>query len=1060
MKRVSALFLAVILCVSLLPVNALAEEGSIAPAEEPVFAGTIALTAEEPTAEIAETALPEEEEPAVIQEAATAKEEETDAEGVIAEETEEAGTFAVASGTCGDNVTWTLSDEGLLTISGTGAIWDFPEEYPSFYDLRESITSAVIEPGVTSLGSYLFYNCTVLASVTIGSDVASIGESTFGVYGTGTSLTEITFTGSAPSFGNDCFFHVNATAYYPAGDATWTEDIRQNYGGSIIWVAVGGMCGDNVNWMLDGGTLTIRGTGDMWDFSGSSHAPWYDDRADITAVTIQSGVTNIGAYAFSDCTALTDVTIPNGVTAIGARAFYSTAITSVFLPHTVKSIAFYAFANTKLASVSIPPSVTSIESGAFALCRMMTNIAVTDGNSAYTASDNVLFSKNMKTLHTFPGGKSGSYTIPDGVTRIGDYAFYDCDGLTGTVTIPRGVTEIGMCAFDNCSGIKSVEMPNTLTSLEASAFAYSTLTEILFSGNAPTFGYNVFKNVTAKAYYPPAGSWTDSVRQNYGGTITWTAWGPTVFLCGDDLFWEVIGSTLIITGTGDMWDFSNVSSQPWYSKREGINKVELPEGLTSIGNYAFASFSKLTSVTIPNGVTSIGENAFIGSEQLTSVTIPDSVTSIGEYAFYNCIKLKNITIPGSVTSIEKYVFSYCTNLKSAVLSEGITTTGNGLFFGCTALTEVTLPQSLITIEDGAFYNCKKLQSITIPAAVTAIVDTAFYYCESLTSVAIPASVTAIGSGAFNFCSSLKTITFEGSAPAFNGTSIFTGVTATAYYPANNPTWTESVRQDYGGTITWVTGANVPLATLAASTRGITVRWTEIPGTVKYQVQRSTDGGKWKSLGTVTELYLLDSDVFMNVKYAYRVRAYVSGAWGDWSDAVETLFNPFEDVSGNKTIGYVAWAYNNGIVSGTSETTFSPDANCTRIQFVMMLWKMNGSPTVTGVENPFKDITNGTKSCKAVLWALKTGIINAGKSFNPNGNITRSQVVMILWKMAGEPKVTGVTNPFTDITDGTKLCKAVLWAYKNGITTGTSATKFSPDNNCTRVQLVVFLYKST
>ena len=527
--------------------------------------------------------------------------------------------------------------------------------------------------------------------------------------------------------------------------------------------------------------------------------------------------------------------------------------------------------------------------------------------------------------------------------------------------------------------------------------------------------------------------------------------------CGANLTWTFSDEgRLTISGAGEMQNYERGTATPWYGFRENITSVVIKSNVTSIGDYAFDGCTALARVKIPTSVTGIGKGAFYQSG-LMSVTIPDSVTELESYAFEGCKNLKSVTIPGRVTTIGQYVFAGCSSLTNAVLSEGVTSTGIGLFDSCSALTAATLPQSLTAIGSFAFCGCESLKSITIPGSVTIVGEYAFTECTSLTAVTIPAGVAAIGEWAFSDCGSLKTVCFRGAAPLI-GDGCFYDVTATAFYPAGNATWTAHVRQDYGGNITWIAREPSPDVTLAASTKGVAVSWTALSGATKYQVQRSTDGGDWKNLQTVTTLSCLDADVTMGMTYAYRVRAYVSGAWGDWSDAAETLFNPFEDVSGNKTIGYVAWAYNNGIVSGTSETTFSPNNPCTRIQFVMMLWKMNGSPAVTGVENPFKDITNGTKSCKAVLWALKTGIINAGKSFNPNGNITRSQVVMMLWKMAGEPKVTGVTNPFTDVTDGTKLCKAVLWAYKNGITTGTSATTFSPDNNCTRVQLVIFLYK--
>ncbi|MBR4393013.1 MAG: S-layer homology domain-containing protein [Oscillospiraceae bacterium] len=247
-----------------------------------------------------------------------------------------------------------------------------------------------------------------------------------------------------------------------------------------------------------------------------------------------------------------------------------------------------------------------------------------------------------------------------------------------------------------------------------------------------------------------------------------------------------------------------------------------------------------------------------------------------------------------------------------------------------------------------------------------------------------------------------------------------------------------------------------LQNLSASSKGVTLSWNDVSDAAKYKVYRKSTGGSWEALKATKETSYTDAAVQMGAKYAYKVRATNGVAWSDDSNEDSIVFNPFIDVeSGGTPFKYVSWAYNNGVVTGTSDTTFSPKANCTKVQFVMMLWKMHGSPMVGG-ENPFSDIS-GTKTTNAIMWALNKGIINSGSKFNPKTPISRSQIVMMLWKLAGSPKATG-ENPFSDITDGSKLCKAVMWAYNNKITKGTSDTTFSPDNDCTRLQLVTFLYK--
>ena len=172
-------------------------------------------------------------------------------------------------------------------------------------------------------------------------------------------------------------------------------------------------------------------------------------------------------------------------------------------------------------------------------------------------------------------------------------------------------------------------------------------------------------------------------------------------------------------------------------------------------------------------------------------------------------------------------------------------------------------------------------------------------------------------------------------------------------------------------------------------------------------------------------------------------------------------NPFVDVK-EKDYFYqpVLWAVENGITYGTSKTTFSPNATCTRAQAVTFLWRAMGSPEVSGVKNPFVDVKPSDYYYKAVLWAVKNGITQGidATHFGPNNTVTRGQTVTFMWRAAGSPQVSGVKNPFVDVKSSDYYCKAVLWAVESGITNGMSATTFGPNSGCTRGQIVTFLYR--
>ena len=157
---------------------------------------------------------------------------------------------------------------------------------------------------------------------------------------------------------------------------------------------------------------------------------------------------------------------------------------------------------------------------------------------------------------------------------------------------------------------------------------------------------------------------------------------------------------------------------------------------------------------------------------------------------------------------------------------------------------------------------------------------------------------------------------------------------------------------------------------------------------------------------------------------------------------------------------VMWALENGITGGTSADTFSPDSICTRAQVVTFLHRMIASPEPPAIDMPFVDIEADSYYYKPVKWAVGSNITSgtSATTFSPDDNCSRAQVVTFLWRTAGQPEPMKNTNPFTDINIDSYYGKAVLWAVENGITGGTSADTFSPDDNCTRAQVVTFLYR--
>lgn len=270
-----------------------------------------------------------------------------------------------------------------------------------------------------------------------------------------------------------------------------------------------GTCGDNVTWTLDDtGVLTISGTGKMDNWESTSEVPWYSVRGTITSAVISDGVTAIGKNAFSycsalssvsipgsvtsiesdafyGCTSLASVSIPNSVTEIGSHSFYSCrSLQNLAIPESVSSLGHYTFAECLgLQTVQIPASLIEMGTAPFAWCDNLTAINVNAANPAFSSVDGVLFNKDQTTLIVYPGGKTGAYTVPDGVVNIGNASFGECAGLT-SVVMPDSVTTVGSTAFHTCSALTSVTFGMGIASIGQGAFVYTGLKDVYYPGSA------------------------------------------------------------------------------------------------------------------------------------------------------------------------------------------------------------------------------------------------------------------------------------------------------------------------------------------------------------------------------------------------------------------------------------------------------------------------------------------------------------------------------------------------------------------------------------------------
>ena len=341
----------------------------------------------------------------------------------------------VASGDCGkygDNLTWTLDSDGLLTISGKGEMENYNQYGNStpWDDYRSKITKVVISDGVTSIGDDAFRGCSRLTSVTIPDSVTRIGHSAFNSC---RSLTSITIPSSVTKIGISAFYECKRLTSVTIPDGV-----------------------DSI---------------ESFTFNGCSK---------LTSISIPNSVTSIGDSAFYDCGKLTSIMIPSSVTSIENSAFcYCSSLTSVKIPNNVTSIGCKAFYGcSSLTSITIPSSVIDIGWGAFYGCSKLASVTIPDGVDSIEK-------------YTFAGCSSlTSISIPDSVTSIEERAFSRCSSLT-SVKISNGVTDIGDSAFYNCSSLTSVTIPDSIESIGTDAFFFCDSLDAVYFGGTEAQWLNV-----------------------------------------------------------------------------------------------------------------------------------------------------------------------------------------------------------------------------------------------------------------------------------------------------------------------------------------------------------------------------------------------------------------------------------------------------------------------------------------------------------------------------------------------------------------------------------------
>ena len=520
----------------------------------------------------------------------------------------------------------------------------------------------------------------------------------------------------------------------------------------------------------------------------------------------------------------------------------------------------------------------------------------------------------------------------------------------------------------------------------------------------------------------------------------------------------------------------------------------IPNSVTYVYSFAFFVNKNIKNITIPENVEAIGKAAFFGCENIERIMIPKNVESIGSAAFSSCRSLKTIDVakdnpsyreidgalftsdmsiligypsgktdttyivPNGVKYVGDWVFSECYRLVNITLPDELLIIGGSAFYACTGLKSITIPNSVKYIGGIAFELCENIQTITIPSGVEEIGEETFMQCTSLKSINIPKSVTKIGNSAFDCCDSLTDVYYEGSSSQWRSINIAEYNTALT---SANIHFNSHVHTYEGYTVTSPTCTEPGYTTHKCTSCDYSYNDSYIEP-LGHNYTEEVTAPTCTERGYTTYTCSVCGDSYKG--------SYVDPLGHNYKNGTCTRcgtkdpnYKPqadFTDVAaGSYCYDAVQWAVANGITNGTDTTHFSPNAGCTRGQVVTFLCRAAGEPTVGGNVG-FVDVAPGSYCYEAVKWAVANGITKGTDAthFSPNETCTRGQVVTFMYRAEGEPAVGGNVG-FVDVAAGSYCYNAVQWAVANGITKGTDATHFSPNATCTRGQVVTFLYRA-
>ena len=718
-----------------------------------------------------------------------------------------------------------------------GILMDAAGKTLLLYPARRAGADLVIDENVTAIADYAFAYCQNLRSITIGTQVETIGDHAFEAVND--ALCLVVQDGSpaqlwASAHGVRYASESTSFTYRLEGDKAYITGYTGTLPETVVPAVIDGYPVYAIE-NLRSPILTHVVVSEGIEVIGDSAFKAYFDYEKgyirtLVSVSLPQSLKIISDDGFWGQENLQEITL-GSVVEIGQSAFGScTMLKQITLPDTLTTIGWRAFASSGLTSLTIPANVTSLGDSFITDCSALTSLYVAEGNPNYEIVDGLLYDIPAQTLRYALPDVSGdvvirdgtvciagdvfkehaitSVQLPDSLQKIGNSAFQSCKELK-EITFPEGLTTIDDLAFYYCTQLENTVLPENLKFLGNSAFyACASLTEITvpegitwMSGtfancyslhtlnlpNSLTYMSGVVEECRSlETLHLPAkladisGEWPSKLK-----TIT-TAFGSVRYVSEDGILYDTQDNSILfvnasITGNVTVRDGITKIGEGAFKSRKGLTSVTLPESCTVIDSYAFENCTALTDINFPEKLELIGRNAFYNSG-ITSLKLSQPGLHVGSFAFTDCHQLKSVEITSTDFDLMEWAFARCENLETVILPPQVFRMEGGCFTECTSLTTVVLPKNITDVH--GFKGCTSLKTIEIPDSVTRIDYNAFSECKSLESIHLPDGVTNIGGLAFAHCYALKEINLPDSLTTI-GEEAFRGVPiAEVVIPAN------------------------------------------------------------------------------------------------------------------------------------------------------------------------------------------------------------------------------------------------------------------------------------